>query len=36
VGKYTVAESETWAHPAVIGKQILVKDKSALALWSLE
>jgi len=36
VAKYTVAESETWAHPAVIGKQILVKDKTALALWSLE
>jgi len=36
VAKYTVAESSTWAHPAVSGKQILVKDKSTLALWSLE
>jgi hypothetical protein len=31
-----VADSETWAHPVVIGKQILIKDKSTLALWSLE
>jgi len=36
VAKYTVAESSTWAHPAVIGKRILIKDKSMLALWSLE
>jgi outer membrane protein assembly factor BamB len=36
IAKYTVAESETWAHPAVIGKQILVKDKTALGLWSFE
>jgi len=36
VAKYTVAESSTWAHPAVSGRQILVKDKSALVLWSLE
>ena len=36
VAKYTVAESSTWAHPAVIGKQFLIKDKSILALWSIE
>jgi len=36
VAKYAVAESSSWAHPAVSGRQILVKDKSALALWSLE
>jgi hypothetical protein len=36
VAKYTVADSETWAHPVVVGKQILIKDKSTLALWSLE
>lgn len=36
VAKYTVAESETWAHPVVMGNQILIKDKSDLILWSLE
>jgi outer membrane protein assembly factor BamB len=34
--KYSVAQSATWAHPAVIGKQILIKDYSSLALWSVE
>jgi outer membrane protein assembly factor BamB len=34
--KYTVAQSATWAHPAVTGKQILIKDYSSLALWSVE
>lgn len=36
VAKYSVADSETWAHPVVLGKQILIKDASTLALWSLE
>jgi outer membrane protein assembly factor BamB len=30
--KYTVADSPTWAHPIVVGKKILVKDLSSLAL----
>lgn len=34
--KYTVAESPTWAHPAIIGNRILIKDNSTLTLWSLE
>lgn len=34
--KYTVAQSATWAHPAIIGKQILIKDFSSLTLWSVE
>jgi outer membrane protein assembly factor BamB len=33
---YTVAQSATWAHPAIIGKQILIKDYSSLSLWSIE
>ncbi len=36
VKKYKVADSETWAHPAIIGKRILVKDQNSLALLSLE
>ncbi len=36
VARYTVAASPTWAHPAILEKHILVKDLSALALWSFE
>lgn len=32
---YQVADSPTWAHPAVVGDGILVKDANTLALWSL-
>ncbi len=35
VARYTVANSATWAHPAVFGKNILVKDETSLALWSI-
>jgi outer membrane protein assembly factor BamB len=34
--KYTVAQSPTWAHPALSGNQILVKDLKSLTLWSLQ
>lgn len=34
--KYTVAASPTWAHPAIVGNRILIKDASTLALWSVE
>ena len=34
VRRYTVAESETWAHPAPLGPRgILIKDLDSLALW---
>ncbi|HEY8460595.1 MAG TPA: hypothetical protein VIM99_09460 [Blastocatellia bacterium] len=36
VAKYSVADSPTYAHPAPLGKMILVKDNAAIALWSLE
>ena len=32
--QYQVAESQTWAHPAIIKDQILVKDVEHLMLWS--
>ncbi len=32
---YEVAESPTWAHPAILGNQILIKDDSSIALWTL-
>jgi len=31
---HTVADSPTWAHPVILGAQLLVKDFSSLALWS--
>jgi outer membrane protein assembly factor BamB len=36
IKKYKVADSPTWAHPAIVGKRIVVKDESSLALLSLE
>jgi outer membrane protein assembly factor BamB len=36
VAHYTVAESATWAQPAISGTRILVKDVSSLASWSLD
>ena len=31
---YTVAESPTWAHPLVLRKGVVIKDRETLALWS--
>ena len=36
LAQYAVADSATYAHPAVVGKQILIKDEAALSLWSVE
>jgi len=36
VKRYTVATSPTWAHPAVMGNRVLIKDNAVLTLWSLE
>lgn len=36
IAKYDVSTSATWAHPAIIGKQIIVKDTATLSSWSLE
>ena len=33
--RYTVAEDATWAHPAVSGDRVFVKDVSTLTLWTL-
>jgi outer membrane protein assembly factor BamB len=33
--KYTVADSQTWASPAVQGSHILIKDEITLALWTI-
>ncbi len=36
IKNYKVANSPTWAHPVILGKQILIKDDTNLALWRLE
>jgi outer membrane protein assembly factor BamB len=33
IRKYTVASTPTWAHPALVGAGILIKDESSLSLW---
>jgi outer membrane protein assembly factor BamB len=33
--QYTVANSPTWAHPLIFGKQILIKDESTLASFAI-
>lgn len=33
--RYTVADSATWAQPAVSGNRIFVKDVTSLSLWTL-
>ena len=35
VHKYTVAQSETWTQPTILGNRVFVKDVSTLALWTL-
>jgi outer membrane protein assembly factor BamB len=34
--RYTVAESATWAQPAISGKRIFVKDVNSLTLWTVD
>jgi outer membrane protein assembly factor BamB len=33
--RYSVADSPTWASPAIAGHRILVKDENTLALWEI-
>ncbi|HEX6647962.1 MAG TPA: PQQ-binding-like beta-propeller repeat protein [Pyrinomonadaceae bacterium] len=33
--RYTVAESSTWAQPAISGKRIFIKDVASLTLWEV-
>ena len=34
--RYRVADSATWAQPAVSGNRLFVKDVESLALWTLD
>jgi hypothetical protein len=35
VRRYTVADSSTWAQPAISGNRVFIKDVSHLALWTV-
>jgi outer membrane protein assembly factor BamB len=34
--RYTVADTATWAQPAISGRRIFVKDTSSLSLWTID
>ena len=34
--RYKVAESQTWAQPVLLGRELLIRDTTGIALWSLE
>ena len=34
--RYSVADSSTWAQPAISGNRVFVKDVSSLTLWTLD
>ena len=36
VARYHVAESATWAQPAISGNRIFVKDLKSITLWTVE
>ena len=36
IRRYTVADSATWAQPAISGNRLFVKDESALSLWTVD
>jgi len=36
LARYKVADTPTWAHPAIVGRRILIKDQTSLALWAIE
>lgn len=35
VKRYDVANSSTWAHPAIVGNQLYVRDANSLTLWTI-
>jgi len=36
LARFTVAETETWAHPVVAGHRIFIRDKDTVSLWMIE
>jgi outer membrane protein assembly factor BamB len=36
IKRYVVADSATWAQPAISGSRIFIKDQTSLALWTVD
>jgi outer membrane protein assembly factor BamB len=36
VKRYTIAESQTWAHPVVLGGELVIRDADSIAVWALK
>ena len=36
LARYQVADTPTWAHPALVGNTILIKDRTSVAAWTVE
>jgi outer membrane protein assembly factor BamB len=36
LARYQVADTPTWAHPALVGHTILIKDRTSVAAWRVE
>ncbi len=36
VRRYKVANSQTWAHPVVLGTSLVIRDADSVAVWSLK
>jgi outer membrane protein assembly factor BamB len=36
IARYTVAESATWAQPAISGNRMFVKDTTSISLWTFD
>jgi outer membrane protein assembly factor BamB len=35
VRRYKVADSQTWAHPVLLGPEVVIRDADSLTVWSL-
>ena len=35
IARYQVAQSPTWATPAIVGDRIVIKDRDNLILWEV-
>lgn len=35
IARYKVSDKPTWAHPAIVGNRILVKDENSLTMWTI-
>ena len=36
IRRYAVADAATWAQPVLSGKRILIRDVSAVTMWSVD